>query len=111
MRARLALAVVLSLLSVNAPHAADFMRGDANSDGRLSIADFRLKHSISAVEFPDLLQVNEHGEFTRGTVPENDETYKLATYGRIVGLTRQAIINDDLNSFDQMSAVKPWPMA
>lgn len=34
---------------------------------------------------------------------DQGETYALLTYGRIVGLTRQAIVNDDLRAFDAMA--------
>lgn len=58
---------------------------------------------ISVVQMssaPDLLQVNEHGEFKYGTMSDGSETYALVTHGRIVNLTRQAIVNDDLRAFD-----------
>jgi phage tail protein X len=51
---------------------------------------------------PDLLQVNEHGEFKYGAMSDGKETYSMLTYGRIVSLTRQAIINDDLRGFDRL---------
>lgn len=51
---------------------------------------------------PDLLQTNEHGEFKYGTMKDGAETYSVVTYGRIVSLSRQAIINDDLRGFDRL---------
>lgn len=51
---------------------------------------------------PELLRTNEHGEFTYGTLKDGAETYKVVTYGRIVALTRQAIVNDDLRGFDRL---------
>jgi hypothetical protein len=51
---------------------------------------------------PDLLQTNEHGEFKYGTMKDGGETYGLLTYGRIVPLSRQSIINDDLRAFDRL---------
>lgn len=51
---------------------------------------------------PDLLQTNEHGEFKVGSLRDGAESYALLTYGRIVSLTRQAIVNDDLRGFDRM---------
>jgi hypothetical protein len=33
---------------------------------------------------------------------EGSESYKIATYGRIIGMTRQMLINDDLNAFAQV---------
>jgi hypothetical protein len=43
--------------------------------------------------------VMEHGEFTSGTIAEGKEQFQLKTYGRIFAITRQALINDDLNAF------------
>jgi len=60
---------------------------------------------ISVVQLsgaPELLQTNEHGEFKYGTLKDGAETYKVITYGRIVALTRQAIVNDDLRGFDRL---------
>jgi HK97 family phage prohead protease len=60
---------------------------------------------ISVVQLsgaPELLRTNEHGEFTYGTLSDNAENYSVVTYGRIVALTRQAIINDDLRGFDRL---------
>lgn len=61
--------------------------------------DFRAKTAIQRGEAPLLEKVNEHGEFKSGTMDEAKETYALATYGKIFGLTRQAMINDDLGAF------------
>jgi hypothetical protein len=63
--------------------------------------------NISVVQLsgaPDLLKTNEHGEFKYGTMKDGAETYAVVTYGRIVALTRQAIINDDLRGFDRLVA-------
>lgn len=51
---------------------------------------------------PELLRTNEHGEFKYGTLSDGAEKYSVVTYGRIVALTRQAIINDDLRGFDRL---------
>lgn len=51
---------------------------------------------------PDLLQTNEHGEFKYGSMTDGKETYSVLTYGRIVGFTRQSIVNDDLRGFDRL---------
>jgi hypothetical protein len=61
--------------------------------------------NISVVQLsgaPDLLRTNEHGEFKYGTMQDAGETYAVVTYGRIVALSRQAIINDDLRGFDRL---------
>lgn len=51
---------------------------------------------------PDLLPVNEHGEFTYGTLKDGNTTYKVAKYGRIVALTEEAFINDNLRALDRL---------
>jgi hypothetical protein len=64
--------------------------------------DFKSMTVVQLSAMPDLLKVNEHGEFKYGAVSDGKETYALLTYGRIVSLTRQALINDDLRAFDRM---------
>ena len=64
--------------------------------------DFKSMSVVNLAGAPDLLQVNEHGEFKYGAMTDGKETYSMITYGRIVSLTRQAIINDDLRGFDRM---------
>lgn len=64
--------------------------------------DFKDRHRISLGEAPRLEKVNEHGEFKSGTIGEGKETYRVATYGKIFGLSRQAIVNDDLRAFDDV---------
>ena len=48
---------------------------------------------------PSLEKVNEHGEFKHGGVAEAANGWRLATFGRICSLTRQALVNDDLGAF------------
>lgn len=67
-----------------------------------NLTDFKPQSVVSMGVGPDLLKVNEHGEFKYGTFGDSGETYQLATYGRIVAMTRQAIINDDLRGFDRL---------
>jgi hypothetical protein len=64
--------------------------------------DFKSMSVVNLAGAPDLLQVNEHGEFKYGAMTDGKETYSLITYGRIVSLTRQALINDDLRGFDRL---------
>lgn len=66
-------------------------------------ADFRAKTALMLGEMPELLEVNEHGEFTHGGAAEASESYSVRTFGRIFGLSRQALVNDDLGAFSQMN--------
>jgi len=69
-----------------------------------SAKDFKLKTLVKLSSAPDLLKVNEGGEFKRGSVSEASESYKIETFGRIFGITRQALVNDDLDAFMSLSA-------
>lgn len=64
--------------------------------------DFKEIKVVQLSGAPELLKTNEHGEFTYGTMADGAENYSVVTYGRIVSLTRQAIINDDLRAFDRL---------
>jgi len=67
-----------------------------------TIKDFRAKSVLRLGETPALLKVNEHGEFTQGSMADVKESYAIATYGRIVSISRQALINDDLQAFETL---------
>lgn len=70
----------------------------------ITATDFKPMYPTQIGNFPALKPVLEGAEFSYGTIAEGRETYKLGTFGRIVGLTRQAIINDDLRAFDRALA-------
>lgn len=71
---------------------------------RATIPDFKPVDRTQIAGAPDLQKVLESGEYTYGAVSDGKETYALATYGRIVAITRQAIINDDLNALTRVPA-------
>lgn len=68
-----------------------------------TVSDFKAVTRAQLGEAPQLEKVNEHGEFKRGTMGEGSETYRIATFGKIVGITRQALINDDLGAFTRLA--------
>ena len=67
--------------------------------------DFKAMHRVQLGEAPQLLEVGESGEFKRGTLGESKESYKVKTYGRVVAITRQVLINDDLDAFTRIPAM------
>ena len=69
---------------------------------RATIVDFKPVHRTQLGGAPDLQRVLESGEFSYGTIGEGKEVYALATYGRIVAITRQTLINDDLDAFTRI---------
>ncbi|MCC7233702.1 MAG: HK97 family phage prohead protease [Bryobacterales bacterium] len=67
-----------------------------------TINDFRNRYSVQLGQAPTLMKVNENGEFKSGTIAEGRESYKLDTYGRIFGINRQSIVNDNLSAFSDI---------
>lgn len=64
-----------------------------------NLPDFRDRSVVRLGGAPTLEKVNEHGEFRYGAVNEASNAWRLITYGRIVALSRQALVNDDLSGF------------
>lgn len=71
----------------------------------IAASNFRALHSVKVSSGSDLEEVTEQGEFKSGTVEEGAETFAVKTYGKIFGITRQAIVNDDLDVFSNMFPV------
>ncbi|SIR08664.1 hypothetical protein SAMN05421641_12422 [Paracoccus thiocyanatus] len=71
---------------------------------RATITDFKPVSRTQLGGAPDLQKVLESGEFQYGTIGEGKEVYALASYGRIIAITRQALINDDLDAFARIPA-------
>lgn len=70
----------------------------------VSLTDFKAANRIQIGDAPALAPVNEHGEFTRGTIAEGREQIQLATYGRVFAITRRALVNDDTDAFSRVPA-------
>ncbi|HEK0622968.1 peptidase S14 [Proteus mirabilis] len=61
------------------------------------LSDFKTAHRVGLGAFPSLRQVHEGAEYKYVTLDDKGETIALATYGELFSITRQAIINDDMN--------------
>jgi ATP-dependent protease ClpP protease subunit len=66
------------------------------------LSDFKPTRRVGPGVFAALPQMQEDAEYTYGTVGDRGELIALATYGRILKISRQAIINDDLSLFGDM---------
>lgn len=70
---------------------------------RSTMNDFR---PVTRVRLSEILgnleEVKEGAEYKYGTFSEAGESYKLAKYGKIIGITWEAIVNDDLSAFDRI---------
>lgn len=69
----------------------------------VTVPDFKQVSRVQLGEAPQLEKVNEHGEFKRGSIGDAAEKYSIATYGKVVAITRQAIVNDDLSAFERLN--------
>lgn len=67
-----------------------------------TLPDFKPANIIGIGDAPALLVVPENGEFQRGALTDTGMFYKLTTYGRIIAITRQAIVNDDQGLFGRI---------
>lgn len=66
---------------------------------RKRFRDFKPTSFLRSGDFPVLLEVGETGEYKLGTMSESEQKLLLGTFGRILGLSRRTIINDDLGAF------------
>jgi hypothetical protein len=70
-----------------------------------SFSDFRPHPRYRKGSFGRLDRVNEHGEFLQKQIPDGaKESIQGDTFGNIIGLTRQAMINDDMGVFNTLAA-------
>lgn len=69
-----------------------------------SVSDFRAHNRYMMGTFGSLDALKENGEFKRKAIPDgHKETITAATKGNIIGLTRQAIVNDDMDAFNRLA--------
>lgn len=68
----------------------------------VTVPDFKQVSRVQLGEAPQLEKVTEHGEFKRGSMGEAAEKYAVSTYGKIVAITRQVLVNDDLSAFTRI---------
>ncbi|WP_315701298.1 MULTISPECIES: prohead protease/major capsid protein fusion protein [unclassified Bradyrhizobium] len=64
--------------------------------------DFKARAITQLSNLPLLKQIREGGEYTHAALADSKESYALATFGRVVTITRQSLINDDLGAFDRL---------
>lgn len=65
-----------------------------------NVPNFKSQNRVILGTGPSLEKVPEGGEFTSGDYDEDSSLpFKVDTYGRMITLSRQALINDDLGAF------------
>ena len=70
-----------------------------------SAKDFKELSTVQLGEGSGLEKVLEGGEYKRGTLSESAEKYKVEKYGKVLGLTWELLINDDLDAFARIPAI------
>lgn len=65
--------------------------------------NFKSIDVIQLSALPDLLKVNEGGEIKYGSISDGVVSYKVLTYARAIGITRQTIVNDDLRALERVT--------
>jgi hypothetical protein len=68
-----------------------------------SANDFRPNPVTGLTGTPEFLVVEENGEYTYASFQDIGDSFKLWTAGRIISLSRQLIINDQLGLFGDMA--------
>lgn len=71
--------------------------------GKGSNRDFKEAARVALSEAGNLELVPEGGQFQQDSFGEASARTKVATYGKLFSLTRQAIINDDLGMFSKIA--------
>lgn len=71
----------------------------------VNLPDFKSRKVVRLSESPDLAIVGENGEIPEGGLTEQQETYALDTFARILSINRQTIINDDLDALVRVPAM------
>ncbi len=64
-----------------------------------TVTDFRSHNFYRLGSLTELQDLNESGEFKNKAIPDAEKaSYSAATKGNIIAITRQVIVNDDLNA-------------
>jgi ATP-dependent protease ClpP protease subunit len=73
--------------------------GHALFTAERSVRDFKTKTLVNLSEAPDLEEKKEAGEYRYGAMYDGASSFQLATFGKMLLITREALINDDLSAF------------
>jgi hypothetical protein len=68
-----------------------------------SVRDFRARSRLQLSSAPVPLAVLEGGEYQGGTFAEAQETYSAARFGRMIGISIETLVNDDVGAFNDLA--------
>lgn len=63
----------------------------------VNLPDFKPTDLVTVNDMPDLLSLSEDGEYKQAVISSTGEKIQLASFGREIRITRQAIINDSID--------------
>lgn len=72
---------------------------------QVTLPDFKQVARVALSEAPNLDLVDQGAEYKHGALGDGAEKYQLFTYGKIIGLTREAIINDDMDAITRLPSL------
>lgn len=67
-----------------------------------NLPNFKETDLVMVDDAPDLMAVSEDGEYKQAIIKGSGEKIQLATFGREVAITRQAIINDEISLLSKL---------
>lgn len=67
-----------------------------------TVPDFRAVTRAALGDIAALEKIKEHGEYQYGTLEEDGAPIKVAKFGKIIAITWEAIVNDDLGAFTRV---------
>lgn len=63
------------------------------------VPDFKKNTLVNISEAPGLLEVRELAEYEHGNLLDSGSEFQVATFGRLLTISRQALVNDDIGAF------------
>jgi hypothetical protein len=69
-----------------------------------TLRNYKAHNRLMLGDFPDLEQVNEHGEFKQASMSESKNSIQLGRYGKSIVFTKEMIVNDDLAALQDFSS-------
>lgn len=67
-----------------------------------TVSDFREVTRVALGDISALEKVNEHGEYKYGTLGEEGAPLKVGKFGKIIAITWESIVNDDLSALTRI---------
>lgn len=67
-----------------------------------TVSDFREVSRVALGDIAALEKVNEHGEYKYGSLGEEGAPLKVGKFGKIIAITWESIVNDDLSAMTRI---------